>query len=222
MIFNISRPVWILLTVVSSASLATSEKDVIYHSSIVHKNEMNKEIFSDNPMAQFSKWYKAAKILKNNIHSEAGVLATILPDNTPDVRAVRIKKITKEGFIFYSNPQSNKIKQLKDNPNAAIGFVWHEGINKSFQVSIQGKISPYTSSKKHVFNVNGNVKEIYWQAYILIPTHIKFSQAKRYNYDGILEYVDYVLVNKQWVRKTLPSYLAAGGVKSDNYIQEYK
>src|SRR3979411_3024754 len=74
-----------------------------------------------DPIKQFSNWFTAA--------IEAGIrdinamsLATATPGGLPSVRIVRLKGFDQARFVFFTNYQSEKVKQLYANPRAALGF----------------------------------------------------------------------------------------------------
>jgi pyridoxamine 5'-phosphate oxidase len=88
-----------------------------------------------DPIKQFSNWFTAA--------IEAGIrdvnamsLATASPDTKPSVRIVLLKGFDKDGFIFFTNYESEKGKQLEENPYAAMAFYW---IELDRQIRISGK-----------------------------------------------------------------------------------
>jgi pyridoxamine 5'-phosphate oxidase len=56
----------------------------------------------------------------------AMILATASAEGIPSLRTVLLKKYNKDGFIFYTNYESNKAKDLLGNPNAEILFLWLE------------------------------------------------------------------------------------------------
>ena len=64
-------------------------------------------------------------------------LATSAKDGQPSVRMVLLKNGAEDGFVFYTNLESDKGKQLRDNPQAALCFYWG-AIDK--QVRIRGKV----------------------------------------------------------------------------------
>ena len=78
-----------------------------------------------NPIAQFGKWMKDAISYKIVAEPNAMTLATSTPDGKPSARVVLLKSFNKEGFVFYTNYESRKAKELNENPNACIVFDWH-------------------------------------------------------------------------------------------------
>jgi pyridoxamine 5'-phosphate oxidase len=89
-----------------------------------------------NPVRQFANWFTAA--------IEAGIrdvnamsLATADRDARPSVRIVLLKGFDQDGFVFFTNYESTKGKQLEANPYAALGFYW---IELDRQIRISGKV----------------------------------------------------------------------------------
>ena len=78
-----------------------------------------------NPITQFGKWMKDAISSKIVVEPNAMTLVTSTPDGKPSARVVLLKSLDKEGFVFYTNYESRKAKELNENPNACIVFDWH-------------------------------------------------------------------------------------------------
>ena len=77
----------------------------------------------NNPFELFEKWFEEAK--KNEINDpNALALGTATRDGVPSVRMVLLKGFNKNGFVFYTNLNSQKGKELKDNPIATMCFHW--------------------------------------------------------------------------------------------------
>ena len=91
----------------------------------------------DNPMELFQKWFfENEKNFPEN-ETNAMTLATIGLDGHPRSRVVLLKKYTYEGFIFYTNYESNKGKSMAKNPNVCLSFFWSEAER---QIIIKGKV----------------------------------------------------------------------------------
>jgi len=89
-----------------------------------------------DPIKQFSNWFTAA--IEAQIRDvNAMSLATAGRDGKPSVRIVLLKGFDQDGFVFFTNYESEKGKQLEENPNAAIGFYW---IELDRQVRINGLV----------------------------------------------------------------------------------
>jgi pyridoxamine 5'-phosphate oxidase len=78
-----------------------------------------------DPFKQFDKWWKEA--LTSDIDEvNAMTLATASADGVPSARTVLLKGYSEEGFVFYTNYNSYKGKQLMENPKACLVFFWKE------------------------------------------------------------------------------------------------
>jgi pyridoxamine 5'-phosphate oxidase len=95
-------------------------------------------------MEQFTVWWKEA--LQSEIYEvNAMTLATAGKENVPDARIVLMKDYSNDGFVFFTNYESKKGKQLAENPVACLLFFWKE---LERQVRIEGvvaKIDPKES-----------------------------------------------------------------------------
>ena len=77
----------------------------------------------DNPFELFHKWFEEAK--KKEINDpNALALGTASKEGVPSVRMVLLKDYNKDGFVFYTNLNSQKGKEIKENPNATMCFHW--------------------------------------------------------------------------------------------------
>ena len=77
----------------------------------------------DDPLELFEKWYDEAK--KKEINDpNALALGTASKTGVPSVRMVLLKGYDKNGFVFYTNLNSQKGNELKENPNATMCFHW--------------------------------------------------------------------------------------------------
>ncbi|HCW88763.1 MAG TPA: pyridoxamine 5'-phosphate oxidase [Marinobacter sp.] len=98
---------------------------------------LSREDLASHPVAQFQTWFEDARsagLLEPNAMS----LATAGADGMPDVRTVLLKYFDDNGFVFYTNYQSRKARELDENPRAALLFPWI-GLNR--QVRIQGPVT---------------------------------------------------------------------------------
>jgi pyridoxamine 5'-phosphate oxidase len=89
-----------------------------------------------DPFRQFEKWFQeaeAAKIAEPN----AAVLATSGKDGRPSARTVLLKGVDGRGFVFFTNYDSRKGRDLEANPRAAYIFPW---VPLERQVIIEGSV----------------------------------------------------------------------------------
>ena len=91
----------------------------------------------DDPIQLFDKWMKEAKKKEPN-DPNAVSLATSNQNNIPSVRMVLLKDFNKEGFVFYTNLNSQKGNELKENPKAAMCFHWKSLLR---QIRINGVVT---------------------------------------------------------------------------------
>lgn len=89
-----------------------------------------------DPIVQFGDWFKDAKS-KETKNPDAMTLATSTSDGRPSARMVLLKEFSADGFIFYTNLNSNKALELSENPQAALCFYWR---STSRQVRIEGPV----------------------------------------------------------------------------------
>ena len=96
----------------------------------------------DDPIELFKVWMDEAKKSEPN-DPNALSLATSNKDNLPSVRMVLLKEFSQKGFVFYTNLNSQKGNELKENPNAAMCFHWKSLLR---QIRISGKITKVEDS----------------------------------------------------------------------------
>lgn len=87
-----------------------------------------------DPMAQFEKWFSEA-LAAQVIEPNAMHLSTVNAQGKPSSRIVLLKGIEQKRFIFYTNYQSKKGKELEQNPACALTFFWPD---LERQVRIEG------------------------------------------------------------------------------------
>ena len=91
----------------------------------------------DDPFKLFENWFDEAK--KSEINDpNALAIATADNNGVPSVRMVLLKGFSHKGFVFYTNLNSKKSQDLKNNPNASMCFHWKSLLR---QIRIVGTIS---------------------------------------------------------------------------------
>ena len=100
----------------------------------------------DDPFELFERWFDEAK--KNEINDpNALALGTASKDGIPSVRMVLLKGFDKEGFVFYTNLNSQKGNQIKENPNATMCFHWKSLLRQIRIVGVLSQVSADTADK---------------------------------------------------------------------------
>jgi pyridoxamine 5'-phosphate oxidase len=94
------------------------------------------EDLADDPMEQFRTWFDEARALGLPM-PEAMTLATSNADGRPSARVVLLHGIEENGFVFHTNYESRKSRELEANPQAALVLYWHP---LGRQVRVEGSI----------------------------------------------------------------------------------
>ena len=89
-----------------------------------------------DPLALFDQWFAEARASEPN-DPEAMALATADAVGNPSVRMVLLKGHSRKGFVFYTNEESEKGRELKENPSAALLFHW-KSLRR--QVRVEGSV----------------------------------------------------------------------------------
>lgn len=111
------------------------------------QGELNESDITHNPLDQFNKWLQEA--IKNQVpEPNAMVLATVNKDGQPAARNVLLKSADENGFIFFSNKQSDKASDLKQNPNCTLLFSW---ISQHRQVIVKGKAEEISKEESNTY-----------------------------------------------------------------------
>jgi pyridoxamine 5'-phosphate oxidase len=94
------------------------------------------ENLADDPMEQFRTWFDDARALGLPM-PEAMTLATSNANGRPSARVVLLHGIDENGFVFHTNYESRKGRELEANPQAALVLYWHP---LGRQVRVEGSI----------------------------------------------------------------------------------
>jgi len=109
--------------------------------------ELRKDLVHMNPVEQFNKWFKQANDLE--VHeANAMTIATALPNGLPSARIVLLKKADNRGFVFFTNYNGRKSKELDQNPYAALLFYWKE-LDK--QIRIEGRVEKISNEESDAY-----------------------------------------------------------------------
>ena len=100
------------------------EKDLSNLRLVYSLGELLEKDLRENPMEQFQQWFLQAQQSDTVQEPNAMSVATIGLDGFPKTRVVLLKRFTDEGFIFYTNYNSEKGKAILANPNICLSFFW--------------------------------------------------------------------------------------------------
>lgn len=112
------------------------DNDLSNYRKSYEKDELRKEHVPENPMELFQKWFYEIDNYFSIDEGNAMTLSTLGLDGHPNNRVVLLKKYTYEGFIFYTNYNSDKGKAIQANPKVCLSFFWHSAER---QIIIKGK-----------------------------------------------------------------------------------
>ena len=108
---------------------------------------LREEDVDPDPVRQFHAWFQAAADVGVRM-PEAAAVATAANDGTPSVRMVLVKQANEDGFVFYTNYESRKARELAVNPSAALLFYW-DPLGR--QVRIEGGVERTTAEESAAY-----------------------------------------------------------------------
>jgi pyridoxamine 5'-phosphate oxidase len=100
-----------------------------------------------DPLALFDAWFAEAQTSEPN-DANAMALATATAEARPSVRMVLLKGHGPDGFVFYTNAESRKGREIAENPHAALLFHW-KSLRR--QVRIEGSLTEVTSTEADAY-----------------------------------------------------------------------
>jgi pyridoxamine 5'-phosphate oxidase len=105
------------------------------------QGELRRENLNQDPILQFDEWFKQAQ--QSDIKDPSAMsLATADKSGEVSVRTVLLKVYDHQGFVFFTNYESSKARQITENPKVALLFPW---LNQDRQVKIRGHASRISS-----------------------------------------------------------------------------
>lgn len=110
--------------------------------------ELTRQTLDPNPFTLFEQWLQQAISANMGAEPNAMTLATATQDGIPSARTVLLKGLDERGFVFYTNHESQKARELSQNPHAALLFYWGE-LHR--QVRITGQVQPISRDESDVY-----------------------------------------------------------------------
>lgn len=110
------------------------------------KGGLSRAKLHSDPMQQFTEWFEQAQ--KTEISDPTAMtLATVGSNGQPSQRTVLLKYYDEKGFVFFTNYESRKAKEMQDNARVSLLFVWLD-LERQIRISgIASKISTAESAK---------------------------------------------------------------------------
>lgn len=112
------------------------EKDLSDYRQSYEKGELRQSNTPENPLELFRDWFLEVEEHYNTGEINAMTVSTLGLDGFPKSRVVLLKRYNYEGFVFYTNYESEKGKAIEQNPNLCLSFFWAEAER---QIIIKGK-----------------------------------------------------------------------------------
>jgi pyridoxamine 5'-phosphate oxidase len=100
-----------------------------------------------DPFIQFEHWFRDA-MDANIVETNAMTLATASPDGYPSARIVLLKGFDPDGFVFFTNYESRKGRELAENPHASLLFYWPQ---LTRQVRVDGDVSRVSTEESNAY-----------------------------------------------------------------------
>ena len=110
-------------------------------------SSLNDEDLSHSPIIQFKRWFSEVLNTETN-DPTAMLLSTVDEHGHPDSRVVLLKGLQAGAFVFYTNYQSRKAKQINQNPYVALNFYWPNMVR---QVRVRGRIKPVSEAQSNAY-----------------------------------------------------------------------
>jgi len=112
------------------------QKDLGNYRKSYEKSSLMEDTISQNPFELFANWFEEAEVSKSIKEPNAMTLSTLGIDGFPKNRVVLLKKFSQEGFVFYTNYESEKGIAIAANPQVCLSFFWP---SLERQIIIKGK-----------------------------------------------------------------------------------
>ena len=118
-------------------------KDIAGIRKVYSQKTLTEDTVDADPIRQFAKWWEEA-VTSEIDEVNAMTLATASADGMPSARIVLLKGFSEKGFVFFTNYNSFKGRQLEENPKACLVFLWKE---LERQVRVTGIVEKTTSQE---------------------------------------------------------------------------
>ena len=116
--------------------------DIAHLRKSYERAELSEDASHADPMAQFAQWFDEA--LKSEVPEPNAMTLATVANGQPSARIVLLKGFDQQGPVFFTNYDSDKGRQLADQPNAALLFFWPE---LERQVRFEGRVSKVSAAE---------------------------------------------------------------------------
>jgi pyridoxamine 5'-phosphate oxidase len=101
----------------------------------------------EDPFVRFRASFERAQSLEGELATRAA-LATVSERGQPSVRYVLVKHVDQAGFVFFTNFESRKARELRGNPRAALAFHW---TSLGEQIRVEGDVTRATDAESDAY-----------------------------------------------------------------------
>lgn len=122
----------------------TSSSDISSMRRSYERGALRRADLDPNPFGQFRDWFDEARETKEVVEPNAMALATVDSDGQPNQRTVLLKAHDDRGFVFFTNYESTKSKEMESNPQVSILFMW---LALERQLKIKGRAERLTRAE---------------------------------------------------------------------------
>lgn len=135
------------------------------------KGGLSRSNLKGDPVLQFTEWFDQARETEIS-DPTAMILATVGDDGQPSQRTVLLKYYDEKGFVFFTNFESRKAREIKDNSKVCLLFVW---LDLERQVRINGLASRISAAESAKYFMS-RPKESQMAAWVSSQSHILSSR----------------------------------------------
>ena len=122
--------------------------DLSNHRKSYEKQELLENNCPSNPIELFKTWFNIADKTQFVDEANAMTISTIGKDGFPKSRVVLLKEFSNDGFIFYTNYNSEKAQAIENNNNVCLSFFWP---SLEQQIIIKGKAKKVSEEKSDIY-----------------------------------------------------------------------
>lgn len=120
------------------------------------KGDLNEKDLSDNPFELFDKWFHETESQVGDLEVNAMTISSIQEDGFPKSRVVLLKSYSDQGFVFFTNYNSDKGRAIAQNPHVCLSFFWGATQRQVIIKGIAEKISEEDSTKYFLSRPRGS------------------------------------------------------------------
>ena len=112
------------------------------------KGALDEASVASDPFGQFAAWYEEARNAPDILEPSAMSVATADAGGAPSLRVVLLRGVDARGFVFFTNYESHKGRDLAQNPQAALLFFWDR---LERQIRIEGRVERIDAAESDAY-----------------------------------------------------------------------